>query len=145
MYTFGIPVSVLSNTPPRNLVIVCYFCQVKIFKTPLSHEPERRFTAHELSIDLRLEAIQNWQHRNICSTIPYGRVEDNASVKASCASLCTSISQHFCFSYSISSSTLNESIPFGLPDCKPPSLFWSAANGSHVKRSRSSADVPKKE
>ena len=83
MYTFSIPVSVLSITPPQHLVFPCYFCQVKIFKTPLSHQPERRFKAHELSIHLPLEAIHNWQHRNICSKFPYGRGDDNASVKAS--------------------------------------------------------------
>ena len=85
MYTFSIPVSVLSNTPPQNLVFPCYFCQVKLFNIPLSHQPERRFTARELSIHLRLEGIHNWQHRIVCSTFPNGRVDDNASVKASCA------------------------------------------------------------
>ena len=83
MYTFSIPVSVLSIKPPQHLVFSCYLCQVKLFKTPLSHQPERRFKAHELSIHLPLEAIHNWQHRNICSKFPSGRGDEIESVKAS--------------------------------------------------------------
>ena len=122
MYTFSIPVSVLSNTPPQNFVIPCYFCQVKLFKIPLSHQPERRFTAHELSIQLRLEAIHNWQHRNVCSTFPNGRVDNIAYVKASCASFFPQLAN--IWASHIQFLAIHVTNPFYLvyPDCKPPSL-----------------------
>ena len=65
MYTFSIPVTILPNLPPENLIIPCYFCQAKLYKIPLAQRPTTRFTPHQLAFHLRLEVIHYSQHHNV--------------------------------------------------------------------------------
>ena len=125
MYSFSIPVSVLANAPADNLLIPCYFCQVKLFKIPFSHRPEGRFTPHQLTFHLRLEAVHYWQHNKITEKSPYCPLEHATSVKASCASFFPHLAQSWYSHVEFIASHVPDPSMLTFPDCQLSKFTYS--------------------
>ena len=125
MYSFSIPVSILTNVPSENLIIPCYFCQAKIFKIPFSHRPEGRFTAHQLTFHIQLEAVHYWQHKNTYEKSPYSPLDHATSVEASSASFFPHLAQSWYSQIEFIASHVSDSSLLRFHDCQMPNFIYS--------------------
>ena len=66
-YVFGFRVSTSTNKLPKEIIIPCFFCQVRTHKIPIGFRSQSSFSPHQFSIHSRLEGIHYHQH---CETRP---------------------------------------------------------------------------